>query len=50
MDVDNSVETRKDLRDIELVCEVDMLGSKTLRDLHILVHHTNESKLTPKLL
>ena len=37
-DVDNSVETRQDLRDIELVCETEMQGNTLLRDLHILVH------------
>ena len=37
-DVDNSVETRKDLRDIELVCKTEMQGNTLLRDLHILVH------------
>ena len=37
MDVDCSLESRKDLRDIEIVCETDLHGSKLLRDLHILV-------------
>ena len=37
MDVDGSLESRKDLRDIEIVCETDLQGSRLLRDLHILV-------------
>ena len=37
MDADSSSESRKNLRDIELVCEGELNGSSTLRDLHILV-------------
>ena len=37
MDVDKSVESRKNLRDIETVCETELQGSTLLRDLHILV-------------
>ena len=37
MDVDGSLESRKDLRDIEIVSETDLQGSRLLRDLHILV-------------
>ena len=36
-DVDRSVEAKKKLREIELVCETDLQGATTLRDLHILV-------------
>ena len=36
-DVDKSVDARRELREIELVCEMDMNGSRTLRDLHLLV-------------
>ena len=41
MDVDKSVEAKKNLRDIELVCETEMQGSTTLRDLHILVSNAS---------
>ena len=37
LDADSSMETRKALRDMELVCEVDMQGSQTLKDLHLIV-------------
>ena len=36
-DVDRSIESKKDLREIELVCEMEMNGSRTLKDLHLLV-------------
>ena len=36
-DMDKSVEFQKNLRDMELVCEMEMMGSTTLKDLHILV-------------
>ena len=36
-DMDKSVEFQKNLRDMELVFEMEMMGSTTLKDLHILV-------------
>ena len=36
-DADKSVEARRQLRDIETKCEIELQGSTTLRDLHILV-------------
>ena len=36
-DADKSVEARRRLRDIETMCEIELQGSTTLRDLHILV-------------
>ena len=36
-DTDNSVEARRRLREIESKCEIELQGSTTLRDLHILV-------------
>ena len=35
--MDTSIDTRKSLRDMKLVCDVEMQGSTTLRDLHLLV-------------
>ena len=37
MDVHMSIESKKDLQNIELVCQTELQGSTTLRDLHILV-------------
>ena len=39
LDVDSSMETRKSMRDIKLVCDVEMQGSTTLSDLHLLVSY-----------
>ena len=36
-DVDKSVDARRELREIKLVCQMDMNGSRVLRDLHLLV-------------
>ena len=36
-DSDKSVEARRRLREIEAKCELELQGSTTLRDLHILV-------------
>ena len=36
-DVDSSAGSKKRLMDIETVCETDLQGSTTLRDIHILV-------------
>ena len=35
--MDKSVDARRELREIELVCQMDMNGSRVLRDLHLLV-------------
>ena len=40
-DADKSVEARRRLRDIETKCEIELQGSTTLRDLHILVSIDN---------
>ena len=37
MDADRCIETKKNLQDIELVCQVELQGSTILRDIHILV-------------
>ena len=37
MDADRSIETKKNLQDIELICQVEVQGSTILRDIHILV-------------
>ena len=37
MDADRSIETKKNLQDIELICQVELQGSTILRDIHILV-------------
>ena len=37
MNLDNSAQFRDDLKNVELVCEVEFNGSTTFRDIHILV-------------
>ena len=37
MAMDTSIDTRKSLRDMKLVCDLEMQGSTTLRDLYLLV-------------
>ena len=37
MDADSSVDTRKGIRDMQMVCVTEMQGSSTLKDLHLLV-------------
>ena len=36
-DANKTVEYKKKMEDIELVCEVEFSGSKLLKDIHILV-------------
>ena len=37
LDMDKSIELKKELTDIDTVCQLEFSGSTTLKDLHILV-------------